>query len=268
MDAKPLMPTLVLLHGFLGSGRDWDALRQALGNRLRVLTPDLPGHGLNPLPCSEFDFDGVCDAMEHYLAEHEVSQFHLLGYSLGGRLALHLAKRLQAKQEQDGHQSERLLSLTLESCHPGLADESARNERLGSDGLWAERLANEPLGQFLDDWYRQGVFAHLDDVSRARLIEKRLQDHPDTQRNQLVALYRATSLGRQQDLWQLPALLSCPVNFVYGEHDSKFAAIARNWQQLAPANSHCIRGAGHNCHAEQPGALAALLLSLIDGTQS
>ncbi|WP_372872883.1 2-succinyl-6-hydroxy-2,4-cyclohexadiene-1-carboxylate synthase [Shewanella sp.] len=268
MDAKPLMPTLVLLHGFLGSSRDWDEFRPFLDPHFRLLTPDLPGHGQSPLPCSQPDFDGVCDALERYLAEHEVSQFHLLGYSLGGRLALHLAKRLQAKQSPESHQSKRLLSLTLESCHPGLADESARNERLGTDELWAKRLASEPLSQFLDHWYQQGVFAHLDPVSRARLIEKRRQDHPDTQRNQLVALYRATSLGRQQDLWQLPALLSFPVNFVYGEHDLKFAAIAHGWQQQAPVQNHCIRGAGHNCHAEQPGALAALLLALIDGTQS
>lgn len=264
MDTQPLKPCLLLLHGFLGSGSDWDTLASELEPHFRLLTPDLPGHGSAPFEVQLDDkaerqldgkgsspFDKVCLGLLHWLAKQSVTEFHLLGYSLGGRLALHMA-RLAPKS---------LLSLNLESCHPGLESNIARAERLAADSLWAKRLATEPLPVFLDAWYRQGVFAHLDDKARHALVAKRCAQHQDKHRQALLQMYLATSLANQQDLRVVPANLPCPVNLYVGEQDQKFTALANQWQQQqADIRLFTIEGAGHNCHAEQPGRFAHSLL--------
>ncbi|ABM01664.1 2-succinyl-6-hydroxy-2, 4-cyclohexadiene-1-carboxylate synthase [Shewanella amazonensis] len=263
MDTQPLKPCLLLLHGFLGSGSDWDTLAPELEPHFRLLTPDLPGHGSAPFDVRFDDkaenqpdgkgispFDKVSLALLDWLAKQDVTEFHLLGYSLGGRLALHLAS-LAPK---------RLLSLNLESCHPGLESDSARGERLAADSLWAKRLATEPLPEFLDAWYRQGVFAHLDDNARQALVTRRCAQHQDNNRQALLQMYLATSLANQQDLRAVPANLPCPVNLYVGEEDNKFTALANQWQQQAGIHVYRIEGAGHNCHAEQPSLFARSLL--------
>ncbi|MBT1445224.1 2-succinyl-6-hydroxy-2,4-cyclohexadiene-1-carboxylate synthase [Shewanella sp. JM162201] len=267
MRAKPLFepengavkPVLLLLHGFLGSGDDWQTLRPLLEPHFRLLTPDLPGHGRQPLACDRYDFNGVCEALCRYLAREAVTELHLLGYSLGGRIALHLAGMLS---QADGP---RLLSLTLESSHPGLVSEQLRIERLASDSLWAERLEQGSITDFLDAWYRQGVFAHLDEQARAALIAKRSQSQPESERHALRAMYLGSSLGRQADLSALPLSLHCPFYYVVGEQDAKFTAIASHWQQALADQGKTLQliriaNAGHHCHGEQPEAVASALL--------
>ncbi|MCL2917198.1 2-succinyl-6-hydroxy-2,4-cyclohexadiene-1-carboxylate synthase [Shewanella litorisediminis] len=264
MDTQPLKPCLLMLHGFLGCGSDWDTLTPELEPHFRLLTPDLPGHGMTPLDV-QFDdraesqlggngsspFDKVCLVLLDWLDKHDVTEFHLLGYSLGGRLALHLAHMAPS----------RLLSLNLESCHPGLVSGGDKTERLAADSRWAEQLASKPLPAFLDVWYRQGVFAHLDDDARQALVARRSGQHKEANRQALVQMYLATSLANQDDLRAVPAALPCPVNLYVGEWDHKFTGLANQWQQhQSGIHLFTIQGAGHNCHAEQPGRFAHSLL--------
>lgn len=113
----PSLPTLVLLHGFLGTKADWLPLMPALSQHFHCICLDLPGHGDNQAEGSteaKLDFDFCVENIVTRLDSLNPSpdQFHLYGYSLGGRIALHLAKAYP----------QRLLSLNLESCHPGLVD--------------------------------------------------------------------------------------------------------------------------------------------------
>ncbi|QSX29944.1 2-succinyl-6-hydroxy-2,4-cyclohexadiene-1-carboxylate synthase [Shewanella cyperi] len=262
-EATVSKPLLVLLHGFLGDRHDWRSLLPLLEPHFHCLCPELPGHGLNvdqPLPTP-----GLEAAANHILAQldsitphgAQPGRFHLYGYSLGGRIALHLAKQLALSAP------ERLLSLTLESSHPGLASASERQERLASDAVWAERLRHEPMTEFLDAWYRQPPFAELSEQPRLALIEKRAGQNPAALANCLLAC----SLGLQQDLSALPGQLPCPVHYLYGERDSKFAALAQVWwaqaEQQPGINKlhlHPIAAAGHNCHLARPEAVTAVLI--------
>ncbi|MDA1196325.1 MAG: 2-succinyl-5-enolpyruvyl-6-hydroxy-3-cyclohexene-1-carboxylic-acid synthase, partial [Planctomycetota bacterium] len=106
-------PPLLLLHGFLGTGADWDATRAALGPRREFRTPTLPGHGPAPTPVPAAPaFDALVSAL---LAAAPSEPFDVLGYSMGGRLALAM---LCAAPE-------RIRRAVVIGASPGLDDERA-----------------------------------------------------------------------------------------------------------------------------------------------
>lgn len=245
------LPPLVLLHGFLGSQSDWQPLLPYLTKQFYCVCIDLPGHGGSaaielPVP----GFSRTCQLIRDTLAQLGIHRFHLLGYSLGGRIALHLADELN--QQQPGA----LLSLGLESCHPGLQTENDILARQHNDTAWADKLAQLPLTEFLPLWYRQGVFAELSESARAALVEKRRHAN----RLGLLNCYRATSLALQQDLRGVPAQMPGRCYFLAGQQDSKFSALAQRWQQQQPLRCIAIPDAGHNIHLANPAAMATTLI--------
>ncbi|QSX33842.1 2-succinyl-6-hydroxy-2,4-cyclohexadiene-1-carboxylate synthase [Shewanella avicenniae] len=243
----PQQPALVLLHGFLGSGADWQPLLARLSQTFYCITVDLPGHGQSQHTLQHSPaFTECATLVQQSVLALGIEQFHLLGYSLGGRIALHLAA------EYPQH----LLSLQLESCHPGLVTEAEREQRASNDQLWQQRLAQLSMSDFLALWYQQAVFADLSEQQRQTLIAQRAQQDPAS----LLAMYAGTSLALQQPLWQLPSQLTCAVHYYYGTRDAKFTALAQRWQQQAPElRLHAIDAVGHNCHKGNPVAFLAQL---------
>ncbi|MBQ1784495.1 MAG: 2-succinyl-6-hydroxy-2,4-cyclohexadiene-1-carboxylate synthase [Gammaproteobacteria bacterium] len=245
-DAAPLTPAL-LLHGFLGCGDDWRALQPALAPR-PLWCPDLPGHGASPsLPTPSLS--GCADWLARWLDRAELPRVHLLGYSLGGRIALTFA----------GRYPERLASLTLEAAHPGLLTPTERQQRQQQDKQWAERFSREPLTAVLADWYRQPLFADLNGGERQALVAERSQGDGAA----LAAMVSGCSLADQPDLRPIIAALPAPVHYLFGRLDLRFAAVAAT---LADAglqlNLHPVSAAGHNCHRAQPVQVATLLNAL------
>ncbi|MGL4473489.1 MAG: alpha/beta fold hydrolase [Shewanella sp.] len=280
----PKLPALVLLHGFLGNKHDWLGYVEHLTDKLYCICIDLPGHGdsrdiLIPSP----GFDSCAQLIINTLAKQGIHQFHLQGYSLGGRIALHLAHMAPKT----------LLSLHLESCHPGLKNLDDKEARLAHDKLWADKLLTLPMAQFLQDWYQQAVFSDLSPNASAQLIERRLDNARQLQTSaqtsspasaqvdtkasaptetkaeaQIVRApqglhdcYCHTSLALQADLWHLPRLI--PSFYYAGSQDAKFSALAQQWQARGGPQLHLIAAAGHNIHNAQPQALAARLAANI-----
>lgn len=264
----PKLAAMVFLHGFMGAKEDWQPLMAKMSLYYHCICIDLPGHGGNqyrlPTP-------GLLEAAEHIfeaVTQLGYQNFHLVGYSLGGRIALHIAKQ----------QPHALLSLVLESAHPGLQNELDKQQRILSDKRWADRLNALPLKQFLSLWYQQAVFSDLTSEQRQWLISKRQSNN----QQHLHACYQATSLGWQQDCRDVLQQLKCPSYFISGEQDKKFQKIASNWlehlQQSAQANIptssveqtlisqphvSIIAGVGHNIHSIQPQMFADRLLLLL-----
>lgn len=241
-DGRPAL----LVHGFLGSGSDWSALLPHLAAR-PLYCPDLPGHGRTP-PLAEPGLVACADWLLALLDRHAIDQVHLLGYSLGGRIALSFASRYP----------ERLASLTLEAAHPGLADQALgeRQQRLGQDQQWASRFANQPLAEVLAAWYQQPLFAELSGHQRQQLVAARSHNHGPA----LATMVTACSLASQPDLRPIIAALPCPVHYLHGSDDVKFALLAAQLAASLPSlQCHTIAAAGHNAHRAQPAAMAALL---------
>ncbi|EKP0277647.1 2-succinyl-6-hydroxy-2,4-cyclohexadiene-1-carboxylate synthase [Aeromonas bestiarum] len=249
MASSTDQPTLVLLHGLLGDANDWQPVIEALpGMDCHGL--DLPGHGHNQhLRVSGFEeaHKWLCDALKAL----GIEQYRLAGYSLGGRLALYHASRSPAG----------LQALLLENCHPGLplAERAARIEH---DERWARRLEREPLTEVLADWYRQGVFADLDEAARARQIARRLGNEGRA----VASMLRATSLGQQPDLAPWLGDTRLPVTWLSGSRDHKFHQLACQLVKQGCNINHLTLDGGHNLHASQPETFAQLLREWVVNT--
>lgn len=239
---KASKPTLVMLHGLLGDRHDWAEVGAGLEG-INCLALDLPGHGQNH-PVQVASFEAFHDWLCATLSDRGVSRYCLLGYSLGGRLALYHASR----------QPQGLEALWLESAHPGLPA-NERSARIAHDERWAIRFEQEPLENVLADWYQQPVFADLTDAQRTRQIQRRLANRGPA----IATMLRSTSLGHQPSLWQWLENTSLPVGCFSGQRDIKFHTLATRLKTMAPRLRHITLEGGHNLHAEQPEMVAQQL---------
>lgn len=237
-------PWLVWLHGLLGDGDDWAAVLPYFAD-WPLATLDLPGHGGSVAIMAE-NFTTVAGGLAQTLASLRIENYILIGYSLGGRIALYHACR----DNPPG-----LRALFVEGAHPGLNRPAEREQRLRHDQGWAQRFAQQPLPIVLADWYRQPVFGDLSAAQRHALILLRSRN----QGASVAAMLTATSLARQPDL--LPALqaMTLPFGYLCGEHDVKFSTLAR--QSALPYT--LVADAGHNAHRANPSAFAGQLRSLL-----
>jgi 2-succinyl-6-hydroxy-2,4-cyclohexadiene-1-carboxylate synthase len=164
----------------------------------------------------------------------------LLGYSMGGRIALYTAF------------SGFFRALILESASPGLADPNEREQRRMSDEALAASIEREGIAAFVEQWERLPLFA-----SQARLPQE-VRDKLHTQRlgnsaRGLAQSLRGVGTGVQPALHARLPPLHIPVLLIAGELDTKFCAIARQMAQALPQAQLCIvPNAGHTVHLEQP----------------
>lgn len=231
---------LVWLHGFFGDRREWQQVARALPDYPQLFI-DLPGHG-GSATIQVNDFAAVSQRLDVTLVAHNISRYWLIGYSLGGRIAMYHACH---------GNSAGLSGLIVEGSHPGLTDPVQRQARLQSDEQWVQRLHQQPLHQLLTDWYCQPVFASLSHSQRQQLIALRT-DNQINNLHQLAGMLQATSLGRQPDLRPALTRLTIPFYYLCGEYDSKFRALA----QSLTASYSLITAAGHNAHWENPQQVA------------
>lgn len=243
--AESAAPWLVFLHGFSGDSREWQKVGEQLSGYSRLYI-DLPGHG-GSADISVSSFDDVCHLLKKTLVSYNILCFWLIGYSLGGRVAMYAASQGMLPE---------LTGLIVEGGHPGLQDENDRQQRAQSDENWAQRFRFEPLPAVFDAWYRQPVFATLNEAQRQALVALRA----DNNGPRLGDMLMATSLAVQPDL--RAALSPRDYSFCYlcGERDAKFLAIA---EQL-DASCHVIPHAGHNAHRENPDAVARCLAQILN----
>jgi 2-succinyl-6-hydroxy-2,4-cyclohexadiene-1-carboxylate synthase len=239
---SPVGETVVLLHGFGGTRRAWDGVAALLSpERYRSLALDLPGHGTAAESARPITFAGC---VEHVLARSP-ERFVLGGYSMGGRVALHVA--LQAP--------ERVRRLVLISTSAGIEDRAQRALRAKSDHELAERLERIPYEEFIEAWRTQPLFAGEPPVVGALAREDQRRNRPAA----LAAALRGIGSGEMQSLWGRLPELRMPVSVVVGERDAKYVALGRRMAELLPHAQLIIVAGGHGLALENPTALAAAL---------
>jgi 2-succinyl-6-hydroxy-2,4-cyclohexadiene-1-carboxylate synthase len=168
----------------------------------------------------------------------------LLGYSMGGRLAM----AMLALGGWDG--------AILVSCHPGLTSEAERRARLASDRTWAERFETEPWEAVVSAWNSQAVFA-----GDAPSVRK----EADFDRHQLALALRAGSLGVQPDYRPMLAGLAIPVLWMAGELDEKYVGIGRECAGLNPGFEFVeLPRAGHRAPWGNPVAFGEAVTSFLE----
>lgn len=227
---------VVLLHGFAGTARAWDAVIDALDPaRDRAIA-------LSPVQGASFE-----EAVRGVLAAAP-DRFGLCGYSLGGRVALHVALAAPERVER----------LVLVSSTAGIDDPGERASRRADDERLAAFAEQAGIEAFADRWQAQPLFAGTSPRVAARWREDILRCDPED----LAGTLRALGTGRMQPLWERLGELAMPVVVVVGEQDVKFAALGRRLAGSFPdARLEIIPGAGHGIPRDAPEQLARILAS-------
>ncbi len=250
---NPNDPVVLFLHGFMGSSKDWAEVMAALAGDYHSLAVDLPGHGASTgLDDTYFSMDGAAQALTEALDRRGVERCAVVGYSMGGRLALYFA--LQFPQ--------RCRALVLESASPGLATAPERAARRDVDEARAARLEQGDFDTFLNEWYRQPLFASL--AGHPGLVESMIARRRSNDPRGLARSLRGMGTGRQPSLWERLAALRVSTVAIAGALDPKYVEIAGRMAASSPnARAVIVPEAGHNVHAEQPHRFITLLHSLL-----
>jgi 2-succinyl-6-hydroxy-2,4-cyclohexadiene-1-carboxylate synthase len=234
--------TVVFLHGFSGTRRAWDRVIAQLDHeRYLPLAPDLPGHGEAADGERPITFTGCVEAV---LASSP-PRFALCGYSMGGRVALHVALAAPT----------RVTRLLLIGATAGIEDERERAERRDSDHVLADALERIPFEDFIERWRTQPLFAadppHVGMLARAD--QRRNSPHA------LAAALRGIGAGEMTPLWSRLGELTMPVTLLNGERDSKFIDIGRRMAERLPNACAIVVPGGHGLPLENPDAVVAAL---------
>jgi 2-succinyl-6-hydroxy-2,4-cyclohexadiene-1-carboxylate synthase len=237
-----MAPTVVLLHGFTHTGASWDPVVAALGERYRALAPDIRGHGA----ASDHEPVTLDAVLGDIAAAVGPARFTLVGYSMGGRIALHVALALPQRVER----------LVLIGASPGIAEPAEREARRAADGALADEIERLSIDAFAERWAQTPVLAGQPPEVAAAV-------HADRLRNQPVGLARALrglGTGTLPSLWERLGELAMPVLLVVGERDAKFRAIAADMAAgISQAEMIVVPGAGHAVHLEAPAAVAEVI---------
>lgn len=243
---NPGAPALVLLHGFTGCKEFWAPLAERWAADWDVWAPDLPGHGESALPTG-----GLAEAAKTLASEMPPSAT-VVGYSLGGRLALHLATQ----------HPERVSRLVLVGASAGLETEEARAQRRADDARWVRMLRHEGLDAFLTAWEALPLFAGHRQAPPARQDWLRSLRERQTAEG-LARSLETFGLGEQASLHEDVTTLLVPTWWVAGAKDEKFWAIAEAMAARMPAGrAIAVAGSGHNVPFERPDEFCDLVGAL------
>ena len=243
-------PAILFAHGFMGSKDDWREIVDALRTDFFCIAVDLPGHGgsLGLRHEADYGMEGAADLVRDVLDCVGVAKAHVVGYSMGGRLALYFAI----------YHNDRCRRLVLESASPGLMHEADRAARIKLDDARARRLETKEYTTFIEKWYRHPMFASLgnhDGLLESRIIA-RMQNSPP----ELARSLRMMGTGRQPPLWDRLGHVKSRVLAIAGALDSKYVELAEQMSVLMPmTRTAIIPDAGHVVHAEHPAAYLDLL---------
>jgi 2-succinyl-6-hydroxy-2,4-cyclohexadiene-1-carboxylate synthase len=237
-----MTPAALLLHGFTHTGSSWDPVVAALGERYRVVAPDIRGHGsaadVVPVTLGAVTRDlETCAPAE---------AFTLGGYSMGGRIALHYALAAPA----------RVPRLVLIGASPGIAEAGEREDRCLADRRLADAAERMTIEEFAAAWAQTPVLSGLPDEVFARVQADRLRSTPAG----LAQALRGLGAAALPSVWDRLGDLPMPVTLVVGERDEKFRGIASEMSRLIRDRQVIVvPGAGHAVHLEAPERVAEII---------
>ena len=263
---------VVLLHGFTGSAETMNGLSEGLREKLsgglsdgsdeglseahRVFAIDLPGHGnaATPHAIEHFSMQATVSHLWDALDGLGLERASLVGYSMGGRVALSAAVACP----------ERVTRLVCIGASPGIADPIERDKRKLADEALADSILADGVEQFVDEWLAQPLFAtlaqHLSPADFRATREQRLANSPEG----LALSLRGIGTGTMEPLHEPLADADFPCLWIAGAEDAKFAAIAEEMSKAMPKGSHAlIPYAGHSVHLENPAATLSAIASFL-----
>lgn len=235
---------LLALHGFTGCASSWRHSLSDAGTTTEVVAADLVGHGRTDSPegLDHYRMPAVVAGLVALLDQLALPRVALLGYSMGGRVALQFAVA----------HPERIVALLLESASPGIANPGERAARQRSDEALADRIMRDGVPAFVAEWEALPLFrsqVRLPAAVREAQRAQRLRNNPVGLANSL----RGMGSGAQEPVWEALPALRMPVLLLAGAADEKYVDLARAMAgRLPAAQVAVVPEAGHTIHLEQP----------------
>ncbi|AKP66481.1 2-succinyl-6-hydroxy-2,4-cyclohexadiene-1-carboxylate synthase [Companilactobacillus ginsenosidimutans] len=242
----PAKSTYVFLHGFLGSKIDFHKLIEDFPEQFLVL--DLLGFGANRfqnVPPERFLQNNQVSDLESIFTKLNLKNISLVGYSMGGRLALAYALKFPRRTNE----------LILESTTAGIDGDDQRKLRREHDEKLAASLEQNGIEKFIENWENLPLFATQKEVNPSSfefMHNQRITQNPINVANSL----RNMGTGKQPNYWHELSTLRIPkVKIIVGSEDEKFLKIGHRLQTLISNSSEIIvKNAGHNIHFEHPNS--------------
>lgn len=245
------LPSVVLLHGFTGSTASWREIVKLFEGKYRTIAIDLTGHGKTSSPddVNRYSMKQQLADLEELFTALSLNQIILIGYSMGGRIALAYTVNYP----------NRILSLILESSSPGLKTEKERIERKAADKRLAEKILKDGLPSFVDFWENIQLFVSQKSLHEEKQLEirkERLSQSGKGLANSLIG----NGTGSQPSYWEHLETIKIPVLLLTGELDTKFVNISREMRRnIHNVRHETIEHAGHAIHVEKPGTFATMI---------
>ncbi|MCO7176218.1 2-succinyl-6-hydroxy-2,4-cyclohexadiene-1-carboxylate synthase [Sporolactobacillus kofuensis] len=246
---------LLLLHGFTGSMDTWRFMEHVFANEYQLILVDIIGHGKTESPGDpkRYAMNEAARDLCNLLDLLTIEKVHVLGYSMGGRLALSFSCLFP----------NRVMSLTLESSSPGLRTEKERHERRLNDQRLAISIRENGMQKFVNHWESIALFEsqkQLPEEKRMALRNQRLANKEQALACSLLGM----GTGAQPSWWEHLPLLTMPVLLITGEWDHKFCSIASEMTRLLPDSEwEIIPHSGHAVHLERADEYQEIIRSFI-----
>jgi len=247
---------LTILHGFTGSAETWESLRLDFEREHRVIAVDLPGHGHSSSPADpqRYSLRRFADDLLRVMDALGVGHTVLLGYSMGGRAALHFAVS----------HPDRVTGLILESTSPGIIDPGLRESRSRADEELALFIERNGIPAFVDRWESLPLWEsqwRMPASARISLRAQRLGNTSSGLAGSLRGAGPAVDPLSKTDL----AAIEAPTLLIAGALDTKYVEIARELaRDIHNSRTVIIPDAGHAIHVERPGAFAKAVQAFLD----
>lgn len=233
---------ILFLHGFTGSCEDWSFFSTSLSSKYFPIAIDLPGHGKTTVPnnAENFSTKAYTDTINIVLNYFKISKVILVGYSMGGRVALSFASK----------NKEKVLGLILESSTAGIEEKRERAIRIKTDNELANKLLMGGIDSFVNYWLDLPFFRSLkslDNNTYSEIILKKKLNSTQELANSLLEF----STGKMPSLWNHLCSLTIPTLLIVGSLDRKYVRINKEMNQLFPNSKlQIIDDCGHNTHIE------------------
>jgi 2-succinyl-6-hydroxy-2,4-cyclohexadiene-1-carboxylate synthase len=250
---------LIMLHGFTGRGANWTPFCSTIGEKSKLVMPDLMGHGSTETCSYEGDNYHLTRAANDIIKimdEFGFEKADILGYSMGGRIAIGIAILFP----------DRVRKLVLESASPGLKTALERKERLYSDAKLAGSIIENGIEEFVNYWENIPLFESqksLPPERRDSIRRQRLSNDPIKLANALFGM----STGMQPSFWEDLPSVEADVLLIVGELDQKFCKIAEEMQKSLPKGQiYKVTQTGHAIHVEQPEKFGTIVSEFLLNT--
>ena len=247
---------LLVLHGFTGDRSTMSSISEPLSKNYSVVSIDLPGHGstVKDLEPYLFNFENTLAAIIEVMESHNQQEFNVLGYSMGGRLAIGLATKYPNK----------IKNMILIGATAGITDENQRTARRRSDDRLADEILEKGIEWFVEYWMDQPIFEsqiRIDSETFDASRRQRLKNDAHGLANSL----RGSGTGSQPSLWRKLNEITSPTLILAGEEDSKFRSLAvRLNSGINKSGIVVVPESGHACHLENPNFTLEAIEAFLD----